>query len=81
MEARRVLILARSNCAVPLKIINDAEDELEMRDMRRHLQDRDSDDDEEYEETRKAFTNLPSNFLLFLKKVCAHKKRLFSSYR
>ncbi|KAF1770947.1 hypothetical protein GCK72_002771 [Caenorhabditis remanei] len=59
VEARRVLILARSNCAVPLKIINDAEDELEMRDMRRHLQDRDSDDDEEFEETRKAFTNLP----------------------
>ncbi|CAP31565.1 Protein CBR-SAN-1 [Caenorhabditis briggsae] len=59
VEARRVLVLARSNCAMPLKIINDAEDELEMRDMRRHLQDRDSDDDDDFEETRKAFTQLP----------------------
>ncbi|CAI2318529.1 unnamed protein product [Caenorhabditis sp. 36 PRJEB53466] len=59
VEARRVLILARSNCAVPLKIINDAEDELEMREMRRHLQEKDSDEEEEEEETRRAFTNLP----------------------
>uniref|UniRef100_A0A1I7UXL6 BUB1 N-terminal domain-containing protein n=1 Tax=Caenorhabditis tropicalis TaxID=1561998 RepID=A0A1I7UXL6_9PELO len=59
VEARRVLLLARTNCAVPLKILNDAEDELEMREMRRHLQERESDDDEDMEETRKAFTNLP----------------------
>lgn len=62
VEARRVLILARTNCAVPIQIVNDAEDALEMREMRRHLQERDSDDDEEEEETRKAFTNLPGIF-------------------
>ncbi|CAL2028963.1 unnamed protein product [Caenorhabditis brenneri] len=62
VEARRVLILARTNCAVPLQIINDAEDALEMRAMRRHLQEKDSDDEEdreETEETRQPFTNLP----------------------
>lgn len=62
VEARRVLLLARSNCAVPLKIINDAEDDLEMREMRRHLQERSSDEEEEEEETRKAFTNLPGRW-------------------
>ncbi|CAB3407075.1 unnamed protein product [Caenorhabditis bovis] len=59
VEARRVLILAKTNCATPLELINDAEDQLEMREMRRHMEQKDSDSDGDEEETRKAFTHLP----------------------
>ncbi|CAI5438884.1 unnamed protein product [Caenorhabditis angaria] len=60
VEARRVLILAKTNCAVPIEAINDAEDQLEMREMRRLLNEKSSDEesDEEFEEQRQAFTNL-----------------------
>ncbi|KAK5979647.1 BUB1 N-terminal domain-containing protein [Trichostrongylus colubriformis] len=44
-DARAVLRRARRNGALPPEVIDDAEDQLEMREVRRHLQNKESGDD------------------------------------
>ncbi|CAD6186192.1 unnamed protein product [Caenorhabditis auriculariae] len=58
VEARRVLLLAKTNAAVPLEAINDAEDALEMREMRREMEERSDGEEDDLEEHRVAFTQL-----------------------